>query len=90
MSLENVPVFDEGNEDWASYSERLSSFFKANKVPEELQVHKLISGMSSKMYQLLRSLVAPEKPDSKSLTEICAVLEKHLSPKPLLINTWQC
>ena len=78
-------LFEEETEDWASYSERLSSFFKANKVLEDLQVHKLISGMSAKMYQLLRSLVTPEKPGSKSLTEICAVLEKHLSPKPLLI-----
>ena len=28
MSVENVPVFDEGTEDWASYSERLSSFLQ--------------------------------------------------------------
>ena len=82
-SHDTPPSFDESCEDCESYTERMGNFFVAHKVPTELQVSRLLSSLSAKMYQLLRSLVAPDKPDTKSLDEINTVLKNHLSPKPL-------
>ena len=41
--------------------------------------------MGNKTYGLLRNLSAPVKPSSLSLKTIVETLQKHLSPKPLLI-----
>ena len=41
--------------------------------------------MGNKTYGLLRNLAAPAKPSSLSFKAIVETLQKHLSPKPLLI-----
>ena len=41
--------------------------------------------MGNKPYRLLRNLSAPAKPSSPSLKTSVETLQKHLSPKPLLI-----
>ncbi|PFX27500.1 Uncharacterized protein K02A2.6 [Stylophora pistillata] len=46
--------------------------------------------MGNKTYGLLRNLSAPVKPSSLSLITIVETLQKHLSPKPLLIAERFC
>ena len=45
----------------------------------------LLSLIGGKTYALLRDLLTPEKPATKSLQEIVTTLQQHLSPKPLEI-----
>ena len=45
----------------------------------------MLSLMGNKTYGLLRNLSAPAKPSSLSFKDIVETLQKHLSPKPLLI-----
>uniref|UniRef100_G3MQY8 Retrotransposon gag domain-containing protein n=1 Tax=Amblyomma maculatum TaxID=34609 RepID=G3MQY8_AMBMU len=77
--------FDDSTSDWTSYDERLASYLKANKVPDDLQVDVFVSLIGPKTYQLLKYLTAPDKATSKSLTELRELLSKHLSPKPSII-----
>ncbi|XP_077866425.1 uncharacterized protein LOC144354629, partial [Saccoglossus kowalevskii] len=41
--------------------------------------------MGPKMYALLRNLLSPDRPTDKTLDQVVDILEKHLSPKPLII-----
>lgn len=77
--------FDSAVEDWTSYVERVEHYCVANGIKDDRAVAVLLSVMGAKTYNLLRSLIAPDKPGEKSFTEITDVLKKHLNPKPLLI-----
>ncbi|XP_077863646.1 uncharacterized protein LOC144348016 [Saccoglossus kowalevskii] len=41
--------------------------------------------MGPKMYALLRNLLSPDRPTDKTFDQVVDILEKHLSPKPLII-----
>jgi hypothetical protein len=77
--------FNEKEDDWASYVERLEMYFVANDVKEEKKVAVFISSIGSSTYALLRSLLSPAKPSSKSFEVLCDTLQKHLSPLPITI-----
>ena len=50
----------------------------------------LLSLIGGKTYTLLRDLLAPEKPATKSFQQIVTTLQEHLSPKPLEIAERFC
>ena len=85
MPIGKIEAFDEINGDWNAYVERVEQYFIANGIKEEKQVAVMLSLMGNKTYGLLRNLSAPEKPSSLSFKDIVETLQKHLSPKPLLI-----
>ena len=85
MPIGNVEAFDETNDDWNAYVERIEQYFIANEIKEDKQVAVMLSLMGNKTHGLLRNLVAPAKPSSLSFKTIVETLQKHLSPKPLLI-----
>ena len=80
-----IEPFDEAVGDWTSYVERLDMYFIANKVKQDTKVPAFLSLIGGKTYALLRSLISPEKPSTKTYDELTDILEKHLNPKPLLI-----
>ena len=45
----------------------------------------MLTVIGSKVYGLLRNLLAPAKPADKDFAEIVQVMQEHLSPKPLTI-----
>ncbi|PFX12147.1 Retrovirus-related Pol polyprotein from transposon 17.6 [Stylophora pistillata] len=85
MPIGKIEAFDETNDDWLAYVERVEQYFLANDIKEDKQVAVMLSLMGNKTYGLLRNLSAPEKPSSLSFKTIVETLQKHLSPKPLLI-----
>ncbi|KAL9954326.1 hypothetical protein ACROYT_G041847 [Oculina patagonica] len=85
MPIGKIEAFDETNDDWNAYVERIEQYFIANEIKEEKQMAVILSLMGNKTYGLLRNLAAPAKPSSLSFKTIVETLEKHLSPKPLLI-----
>ena len=68
-----------------AYLERVNLYFTANDVPEAKQVPILLSSIGAPTYALLRDLLAPGAPGTKSLAEISATLTQHFEPKRAVI-----
>lgn len=81
-------AFNEENETWEHYTERLGHYFEANGVgdvnvggkPKRLAI--LLSVCGSKIYKLIRDLLAPAKPGEKSYQDLLKLIQDHLAPKP--------
>ena len=70
-------------EDWTAYCERLEQYFLANDVESaEKQRAILLSVCGAATYQLVRNLVAPDKPTDKSFDEIVKLVKEHHTPPP--------
>ena len=81
-----VGEFIGAQEDWTSYTERLSLYFTANDVTEAgKQRAILLSVCGPTTYKLIRNLVAPAKPTDKTFTELVALVRDHYQPKPSAI-----
>ena len=80
-----VGQFNEANEPFETYVERLRLTFRVAKVEEDLQKEAFLAVVGPKTYGVIKDLVSPEKPTDKSLDELISVLERHLSPQPLVI-----
>ncbi|KAJ8379205.1 hypothetical protein AAFF_G00223170 [Aldrovandia affinis] len=84
-NIGKMDVFDDRQESWASYTERLEQYFIVNDVADDKKVPALLSLIGPKTYGLLRDLTAPAKPASRTFADLVAILQAHLSPKPLII-----
>ncbi|CAB4015412.1 Hypothetical predicted protein [Paramuricea clavata] len=69
-TIGKIDVFDETQESWETYVERVQHFFAANDVDDNHQVPTLLSLIGSKTYSLLKDLLLPEKPADKNFDEI--------------------
>ena len=82
-TLGRIEEFDGDHEEWSQYQERLGHFFQANGVVEETKKRSVfLTLIGTNTYKLLRNLIAPEKPDTKSYTELVQILANHYSPTP--------
>ena len=73
-------------EEWPSYVERLQFYFAANDVDGDRKKRAiLLSCCGSATYSLIRSLVAPSKPDEVSLQAIIDKVNAHYNPRPSAI-----
>lgn len=80
-----IEAFDQINDDWNAYVERVEQYFIANEIKDDKRVAAMLSLMANKTHGLLRNLSSPAKPSSLSFKDIVEMLQKHLSLKPLLI-----
>ena len=82
----SIGEFDRGQEDWTSYCERLEQYFVANNVTDATRQRAIFfSVCGASMYQLIRNLVAPERPTDRSLAEIMSLVRDHHTPPPSVI-----
>ena len=75
-----IDAFCPQQENITTYLERVDAYFTANKVPEAEQAAVLLSCIDRKTYGILKSLVAPEIPKSKTFVELKEQLESHFAP----------
>ena len=61
MPIGKIEAFDETNDDWNAYVERIEQYFIANEIKDNKQVAVMLSLMANKTYGLLRNLAAPAK-----------------------------
>ena len=85
IAVGHIEEFNPDKEQISTYLERLELFFVANEVVDEKQVATLLSVIGGKTYALLRDLLAPDKPASKSLGQLKDTLRAHFEPKPVVI-----
>ena len=82
----SIGEFDAGREDWQSYAERLEQYFVANDVTNTQKKRALLlSVCGAATYQLIRNLVAPAKPTSRTFEELVELVRNHHNPKPSII-----
>ena len=61
-----VTPWDDNSEPWNVYCERMDEYFEANEITDEKRQRAiLLSSVGPKTYQLIRNLLAPEKPATK-------------------------
>ena len=79
-------AFEPSTDDWRLYAQRFEHFLLANGITDNSKRgHLLLALMGNSTFQLLANLVAPKKPGEFSYKQICELLEKHFSPKPVKI-----
>lgn len=81
----HMEVFDESAEQWLTYVERFERFVTANGLLGERKLSVFLSVMGPATYGLLRSLIAPDKPGTKTYEQTVETLQLHFSPKPIVI-----
>lgn len=78
-----IGQFNRDNDDWDAYCERFDLYATANGIDsaeKRRAVFLTVCGAST--YELIHSLVAPNKPNDKSLQDLVKIVKEHLSPKP--------
>lgn len=76
-------AFDVKEQTWEEYCEILEQFFEANGIDdEEKQRAILISVVGPATYKLIRNLVSPDKPSSKTFDQLKTLMKEHFNPKP--------
>ena len=81
----HIQEFQPDSDSINAYIERMNLFFVANDVPDEKKVAVFLNVIGGKTYALLRSLLSPQLPQSKSYSELVDSLKRHYEPKPLVI-----
>ena len=77
----SIGEFQNAQEDWQSYVERLQQYFVVNYVNNaDKQQAILLSSVGGQTYQLIRNLLAPDKPTSKTFTELVEAMMQHHQP----------
>lgn len=78
----SVGHFDRDSDDWDSYYERFELYATANEIVDPGKRRAVfLSVCGAPTYELIRSLVAPKKPNDKSLQDLVTLVKEHLSPK---------
>lgn len=78
-----VGPFEPSSETWTAYAERLEQYFIANDVVSaDKKRAVLLSVCGPTTYQLIRNLLAPTKPTTKSFDELVKLVKDHHHPAP--------
>ena len=85
-----IESFDDTKENWETYVERAEQFFLANDIDNDHKVQTLLNLIDGKICTVLRDLLAPEKPTTKSFQLVVATLQEHLSLEPSEISERFC
>ena len=76
-SIGKLPEFDPEHDTLSAFVERLELFLETNEVAVDKHVAVLLSAVGSKTYALLRNLLSPVPPKTKSFRDIVDILKRH-------------
>lgn len=77
--------FVEEEETLINYLERLELFFAVNETEEAKKALLLLNNIGKKPYAILKNLLVPDLPRTKTYQEIVAALKAYYSPKTSII-----
>ena len=86
VSHGSLGAFNKNNEQWSMYCERVDLYLAANNIDNGDQRRAvLLNVCGPATYQLIRSLVAPEKPTDKTFNELVHLVTEHLTPQSSVV-----
>ncbi|KAK2858314.1 hypothetical protein Q7C36_006233 [Tachysurus vachellii] len=78
-----VAPFDIQLQSWEEYCEILQHFFETNEITDAAKQRAiLLSTVGNQTCSLLRNLLSPVKPGTKTFGELVDLLKEHFNPKP--------
>lgn len=77
-----INEFNPGVEAFSEYVERMEQFFVANAIADDRKRAVFLTVVGPATFGLLRNLLSPATPTSKSLEELIEILNKHYDPVP--------
>lgn len=80
-----LPEFQLRKGSFTAFVERVEFFLSANGVAEEKHAVVLLSAIGEETYAILRNLLAPALPKSKTFAQIVETLKGHFEPRRLVI-----
>ena len=81
-----IVEFTRDNMNWEDYVEQISNFFGANSIEDETKKRQIfLTSVGPDIYHLMKTLVAPDKLESKRVRELTELVQNHLNPKPSVI-----
>ena len=84
--LGNIESFDYRCDDICEYVERIEQYFCANDVNDQIkQTAIFLTVIGEETYSLLRKLLSPDVPASKSVKALSEKVKNHLQPQPIVI-----
>ena len=79
----SVGTFEDGREEWTSYTERLEQYFEANDIKTaEKKRAILLSVCGAATYQVIRNLTTPGKLTDHSFEELVQPVQAHRNHPP--------
>ena len=79
----NLSAYEAKEQSWEEYCEILEQYFEANDIDDgDKQRAILISVVGPATYKLMKNLLSPEKPASKTYTQLKELMQNHFCPKP--------
>ena len=94
FAIGRIEEFDESKEDIKVYLERLQHCMAANKITIppadqadaiESRVSVILTVIGASKYGVLRNLLTPAVPNTKTYTELVHTLKAHFKPQSLVI-----
>ena len=84
--LGSIEQFDLNSGNWNEYVEHLEQYLIANEIVDpQKKVAVFLTIIGSETYSLLRNLLAPVKPATRTFEDLIGELKKHLNPTPIVI-----
>ena len=81
-----IDSFNHGSDDICEYIERLDQYFFANDINDAKKKTAIfLTVIGNDTYSLLRNLLAPVSPSTKTVEELFEILKEHLKPQPIVI-----
>ena len=71
--------------EFQNYTERLGQYFIANDIADDTQIAVVLVVVGPTTYAVLKILIAPYLPHTKSLADLQTAFKNHYGPKPLVI-----
>lgn len=79
----NLQPYDEINESFSSYLQRLQNYITLKGVTnEQTKLQIFLNCIGPKHYQILKNITAPSTPESKSYDDLVKILGNHIAPEP--------
>ncbi|XP_073984943.1 uncharacterized protein [Rhodnius prolixus] len=81
----NFEKYDASVEDFDTYIERLTAYFRTKGVPNDKKSDLFVTLIGPKLFTLLKTLLHPMTYMQKTFEELVAILKNHIDPPPLII-----
>lgn len=76
-----LPNSFDGNGDWTIYEEKTKQHFEAYRITDDNQKRAmLLASLPEEVFDTLTALCFPEKAETKTFKDVCAVMESHFTP----------